>query len=38
MNDSFANPAKGTADDKGTTTNINFKLLKSIMVLERREF
>lgn len=27
MNDSFINPVKGTADDKGTTSVINFKLL-----------
>ena len=38
MNDSFNNPDLGTAEDKGTTMIINFKLLESIFVLERREF
>lgn len=37
MNDSFNNPDLGTAEDKGTTMIINFKLLESIFVLERRE-
>jgi hypothetical protein len=38
LNDSFVNPAKGTADDRGNTTKIVFKLFESILVLERREF
>ena len=38
LNDSMLNPLKGTAEDKGTTLTMNFKLLESIFVLERREF
>ena len=38
MNDSFLNPVKGTADDKGDTQIIKFRLTDSILVLERREF
>ena len=38
MNDSFLNPVKGTAEDKGNTMTVRFKLLDSILVLERREF
>ena len=38
MNDSFTNPVKGTADDKGMTVIMDIQLLESIFVLERREF
>ena len=38
MNDSFLNPQKGTADDRGTTSRIDFKMQESILILERREF
>ena len=38
MNDSFHNPGHGTADDKGWTMFMKFKMLKSILILERREF
>ena len=38
MNDSFHNPGHGTADDKGWTMNLKFKMLESILILERREF
>ena len=38
MNDSLTNPYLGTAEDRGTTMILNFRLLESIFVLERREF
>ena len=38
LNDSFVNPDKGTADDKGWTMFMKFKMLESILILERREF
>ena len=38
MNDSMLNPFLGTADDKGTTMMMTFKLDDSLLVLERREF
>ena len=38
MNDSFINPEHGTVNDTGSTSIINFELLESIFVLERREF
>ena len=38
MSDSFINPEHGTVNDTGSTSIINFELLESIFVLERREF